>query len=135
MIGPTKIVVRYANGKTLKGYAHDFSPLARQFYVRRDPVNGKEGGQQVCMQDLKAVFFVHDFYGDNALEERKHFVSGSVLTGRKVEVTFMDGEILVGTTTGYDPERQGFFLFPADARSNNARAFVVMTAVKKVRFL
>ena len=45
MTGPAKIVVRYANGKTLKGYSHDFSPLARQFYVRQDPLKAQEGGQ------------------------------------------------------------------------------------------
>jgi hypothetical protein len=134
MTGPAKIVVRYANGKTLKGYSHDFSPLAKQFYVRQDPM-AQGGGQQVVVRDLKAVFFVRDFYGDNSLEERKHFVPGTALPGRKVEVTFNDGEVLVGATTGYAPERPGFFLFPADAKSNNVRVFVVMAAVKTVRFL
>jgi hypothetical protein len=135
MTGPAKIVVRYANGKTLKGYSHDFSPLARQFYVRRDPLNAQEGGQLVATSELKAVFFVRDFYGDNSLEERKHFVPGKALPGRKVEVTFHDGEVLVGTTTGYEAGRPGFFVFPVDAKSNNVRVFVVMAAAKHVRFL
>jgi hypothetical protein len=135
MTGPAKIVVRYANGKTLKGYSHDFSPLARQFCVRHDPVQAAGGGQQVIVRDLKAVFFVRDFYGDNSLEERKHFVAGKGLPGRKVEVTFNDGEVMVGATTGYEPERPGFFLFPADPKSNNVRVFVVMAAVKSLRFL
>jgi hypothetical protein len=135
MTEPAKIVVRYVNGRTLKGYSHDFSPFVRQFSIRRDPVQGQEGWQQVVVRDLKAVFFVRDFHGDNSLEERKHFVAGKVLSGRKIEVTFNDGEVLVGTTTGYDAERSGFFLFPADPRSNNSRVFVVMAAVKNVRFL
>jgi hypothetical protein len=64
------------------------------------------------VRDLKAVFFVRDFYDDNSLEERKHFMPGNSLPGRKNEVTFNDGEVLVGTTTGYDYERPGFFIFP-----------------------
>jgi hypothetical protein len=135
MVGPAKIVVRYADGKILKGYSHDFSPFSSQFHVRRHPVARTERGQQVFVRDLKAVFFVRDFYGDNSREERKHFVGGKVVSGRKVEVVFTDGEVLVGTTTGYDPQRLGFFLFPADTRSNNARVFVVITAIKIVRFL
>jgi hypothetical protein len=50
-------------------------------------------------------------------------------------VIFKDGEVLVGTTTGYDASRPGFFLFPADEKSNNERIFVVTAAVKTVRFL
>ena len=133
--GPAKIVVRYANGKTVKGFSHDFSPFAGQFYVRPDPISGQKGGQQVCVRDLKAVFFVRDFHGGNSLDERKHFLPGTVGSGRRVEVTFLDGEVLVGTTTGYDSQRPGFFLFPADTKSNNIRVFVVMAAVKTVRLL
>ena len=46
MIGPAKIVVRYVNGKTLKGYSQDFSPTAPHFHVRRnetvDPISGNK---------------------------------------------------------------------------------------------
>jgi hypothetical protein len=52
-----------------------------------------------------------------------------------VEVTFKDGEVLVGSTLGYDPNRQGFFVFPADPKGNNIRAYVVSSAVVKVRHL
>jgi hypothetical protein len=52
-----------------------------------------------------------------------------------VEVTFADGEILVGSTMGYDPNRQGFFLFPVDPKSNNMRVYAVCSAVKQVRNL
>jgi hypothetical protein len=62
-------------------------------------------------------------------------VAGKALSGKKIEVTFKDGEVLVGTTTGYDTQRPGFFLFPADDKTNNTRTFVVTAAVKGVRFL
>jgi hypothetical protein len=52
-----------------------------------------------------------------------------------VEVTFKDGEVLVGATLGYDPKRQGFFIFPADPKGNNVRVYVVSSFVEKVRYL
>jgi hypothetical protein len=50
----------------------------------------------------------------------------------KARITFFDGEILVGTTQGYTPERDGFFVVPLERDSNNLRIFVVSSAVKKV---
>ncbi|MEP6960100.1 MAG: hypothetical protein ABI980_15340 [Nitrospirota bacterium] len=135
MVGPVKIVVRHANGTILKGYSQDFSPTAQQFHVRRDAVGGSDPGQRVMIRDLKAIFFVRDFGGNSAYEEHKKFVAGAPLSGRKMEVTFTDGEVLVGTTTGYDAQRAGFFLFPVDARSNNVRIFIVQAVVRKVKFL
>lgn len=48
---------------------------------------------------------------------------------------FADGEDIVGTTMGYEPDRLGFFVVPVDPKSNNERCFVVMAAVKAVTFL
>lgn len=49
-------------------------------------------------------------------------------------MTFKDGEVLVGTTLGYDPHRSGFFIFPVDPQGNNLRVFAVVKSVAKVRF-
>jgi hypothetical protein len=135
MTGPAKIVVRYQNGSMLKGHAQDFSPSAQYFHVRAEGAQTSVPPTRVVMQELKAVFFVRDFVGNGSYKEGKAFVSGKPLSGRKVEVTFQDGEILVGTTTGYDPNRPGFFLFPADDKSNNVRMYIVSKAVKGVRFV
>lgn len=135
MTGPAKIVVRYRNGSMLKGYAQDFSPGAQYFHVRAEGGKTSSPPTRVVMQELKAIFFVRDFVGNGGYREQKSFVPGQPLSGRKVEVTFQDGEVLVGTTTGYDPTRPGFFLFPADDRSNNVRMYIVAKAVKGVRFV
>ena len=47
-------------------------------------------------------------------------------------VTFKDGEMLAGFTMGYNPNNQGFFLIPADPDSNNSRAYILNSALKKV---
>jgi len=130
---PIKIVVRYADGRVLKGYTQSFfpnKPVFRFFPISDQPT---QQAIDVHLKDLKALFFVRDFQGNASYDECKHFSEQRQPVGRKVELTFKDGEVLVGTTVGYDPHRPGFFLHPADPKSNNLRVFVVLAAVKKVR--
>lgn len=90
---------------------------------------------EVKVGDLKALFFVKDLVGDAAYNEAKAFTPEIRAMGRKVQVEFSDGETIVGTTQGYQPDRPGFFVVPVDPKSNNERCFVVMAAVKHVTFL
>ena len=86
-------------------------------------------------RDGSAFFMVRDFIGHSLYNERKKYVEEEKPSGKKVEVTFIDGEVLVGSTLGYDHNRQGFFIFPADPQSNKIRAYVVSSVVKKVRYI
>ncbi len=90
---------------------------------------------EVLVQELKAVFFVRDFWGDPNYQEEKKFPEGVKPSGRVVEVTFKDGEQIIGSTLGYDPRRPGFFLFPGDLNWNNLKIFVVSQAVTRVRYI
>jgi hypothetical protein len=129
-----KIVVRYSDGRLIKGFTQDFFPTKELFHLT--PLDNPSGGSiEVSMKDLKAIFMVVDFVGHPLFKERKKYVEGEKPSGRKVEVTFIDGEVLVGSTLGYDPKRQGFFIFPADPKSNNIRVYVVSSSVEKVRYL
>jgi hypothetical protein len=105
------------------------------FHVNRLGGNGPGDVIEVKLEDLKAVFFVRDFTGNAKHVERKQLAPGERSQGRLMEVTCKDGEVIVGTTTGYDPKRPGFFLFPIDPSSNNARVFVVTSSVRTARFL
>ena len=131
---PLKVVVRYLDGKIIKGFSHDFSPNKDRFHVYPADKSSSEG-TEIFFRALKALFFVRDFAGDAQYNERKEYTQEDKPSGRKIEVTFKDGEVLVGTTVAYDPNRPGFFFFPADPKSNNIRVFAVTTAVKKVRYL
>jgi len=132
---PTKVVVKYLNGKVLKGFMQDFSPNKDRFHLI--PVDKPSGGSiEVVVKYLKAIFVVRDFVGNPQYDERKKYVEGESPSGLKLEVTFTDGEVIVGSTVlGYDPKRQGNFIVPADPNSNNIRMFVVSSAVKSVRQL
>ena len=129
-----KVIVRYSDGRLIKGFTQDFFPTKKLFHLT--PVNNPAGKPiEVSLADLKAVFMVLDFVGHPLYKERKKYVEGEKPSGQKVEVTFMDGEVLVGSTLGYDPKRQGFFIFPADPKSNNIRVYIVSSFVEKVRYL
>jgi hypothetical protein len=131
---PVKVVAHYLNGELIKGSTQDFSPNKPLFHIYPTTKSNGEG-IKVLMKDLKAVFFVRDFVGDSTYNERKHFKDGENVPGKKLEVLFADDELLVGSTLGYDPNRQGFFLFPADSQTNNIRIFSIASALKKVHFL
>ena len=131
---PIKVVVRYLNGQVLKGFTQDFLPNKDRFHLHPAGKSSAES-LEIFTRDLKAIFFVQDFVGNPQYDERKKYTDADKPQGRKVEVTFVDGEILVGSTLGYDPKRPGFFLFPVYPKSNNIRVFAISPAVKNVRYL
>lgn len=132
---PVKVIVRYADGRRLKGYTQDFFPNKSIFHIQL--VDNPPGSEtiEVSMKDLKAVFFVREFEGNPQYQEKKTFPPGQKIAGRLVEVTFKDGEVLRGSTLGYDPNRPGFFFFPADPDSNNLRVFAIFQAIRRIQFI
>jgi hypothetical protein len=129
-----KVVARFSDGRLIKGFTDDFFPNKDRFHVV--PADNHSGQAiEVSTKDLKAIFLVRDFIGDSLYNERKNYTEGEKPSGKKVEVTFADGEVLVGSTLGYDARRQGFFIFPADPKSNNIRVYAICAAVEKVRYL
>jgi hypothetical protein len=121
-----------ANGRRLRGCVYDFSPLKDGFrLVEEGSPQGKS--TEISLKDLKAVFFVKDFKGNSKYKESQKIEDGKA--GRKIEIRFFDGEKIVGTTQAYNPNHKGFFVFPADAKSNSLRVFVVDWNVKDVKFL
>ena len=127
------VVARFADGAMLKGTTRDFSPNKPDFHVYPDG-DLRAGTVKVQMARLKAVFFVKTLEGDKGHVEDNSAPDGQP-QGRTIRVTFKDGEVLMGTTAGYAPDRPGFFFVPFDKQSNNLRVFVVRAAVAKVEFL
>lgn len=132
--GFQKIVVRYVDGDLVKGFTQDFHPSRAQFSLWPSIHAAKSDRLVIPMGRLKAVFFVRDFAGNAGYRERKTFTTKNG-HGRRIEVTFLDNETVLGTTLNYRPDGQGFFLIPVDTGGNNSRIFVVASAVRRVRFL
>ena len=126
------VVARFVDGRVLKGTTQDFAPHKPIFhlYVRDDPA---ARALAVPVGALKALFFVHTYEGiPKHVEDRD--IAKAKGQGRKIVVTFSDGELLCGFTAGYSKDKQGFFVIPVDLKSNNSRVYVVAAAMKKVEW-
>ena len=77
---------------------------------------------EVRTAELKAVFFVKDFAGNPEYKHFEEFDASTPAIGRRIKVLFSDGELLVGTTQGYQLGRAGFFVTPADPRPTSSAA-------------
>jgi hypothetical protein len=130
-----KIVVRYQDGKIRKGQTSDFLPTKPTFHLSLIDVPPGSPPVEVQVSEAKAIFFVKDFMGNQTHKNGVEFSEGKSAGGRKIMVTFKDGETLVGFTQGYDAKRSGFFVVPADTDSNNDRCFVIAGAIQKVSFI
>jgi len=122
-----RVVARFLDGQILRGTTLDFSPLREAFRL-----NDGATTHEVAISKLKAVFFVRDFAGDPAYDEKKGFHARQN-HGKKVLVEFADGETLYGYTLNYSSRGLGFFMFPGDPGSNNEKVFVVHAATRSVK--
>lgn len=73
--------------------------------------------------EIKAMFFLRDPNDTLPPEEASE---GSTLV-----VEFRDGEVIRGRSRAYNPERNGFFLYPHD-RSKNEKVFIVNSAIVSI---
>jgi hypothetical protein len=126
----SSVVARFVDGRVLKGTTHDFAPNKPAFHLH-GVCDASERGLVVPVASLKALFFVKSFEG-NAKHVENLDVAKAAGQGRRIIVTFADDEVVAGFTTGYAKDKQGFFVVPADPRSNNARIYVVTASVKSI---
>lgn len=111
-----KVVLRYRDGRTERVELDPIDATREMLTVRRDDTESAE----VPFSDLKAVFFPRAA-GDESLVPAG---------GMQISIEFNDGEVIRGLAQ-YNPERNGFFLFPAD-RSKNDRIFIVNSAIVSI---
>lgn len=122
-----QIVLHFLNGEIVKGNTHSFYPDRKWFLV-----TDRSSGQTIMVDTakLKAIFFVKTFDGNPAYRERYDIERTGL--GKKVLVSFKDGETLIGYTTALSPDRTGFYLFVSDPLSNNEKVFVITAAAEDV---
>ena len=109
------IVLRYRDGRTERVPRADINADEKFVAITHDGAT-----INVPFSELKALFFPRtspDHEPDPA-------------TGSTISVEFADGEVIRGIAH-YNPERNGFFLFPHD-RSKNDRIFVVNSAIVSI---
>jgi len=127
------VIARRLDGQVLKGTTHDFAPIKPTFHMAVRSDSGTRT-MEIPINALKAVFFVKSFEG-NPQRPANYDFDITRGQGRRVIVTFTDGELIAGFTVGYNPGKPGFFLMPADPGDNNERVFVVNSAVKSLQWV
>lgn len=112
-----QVVLRYRDGRVEHASLEPIDASHELLRVKRE--DGSEG--EVPFSLLKAVFF--------PLADPAH-PRPVTANGSTIAVEFSDGEIIRGIAN-YNPERNGFFLYPHD-RSKNDRIFVVNSAIVSI---
>jgi hypothetical protein len=77
--------------------------------------------ERIATRRLKAVFFL--------LPPGSRVPASE---GPKLRVTFSDERQVAGFAPGYSPTDSGFFMIPADTRTNTARIYIFRAAVKNI---
>jgi hypothetical protein len=125
-----EVVARYIDGRVVKGISLDVDPAKPTCHVRA----AEQGTMTVRLADLKALFFVKSLAGNREHHEAMAVDAGDPRSrgAVRLELTFADGERIVGLTVRYPPIKPFFYVVPADQKSNNIRILVNRAAVKRM---
>ena len=123
------MIARFKDGSLIKGKIHDFFIDNSKF--RFETTKGER--RKISVEELKAIFWVKDFQGNK--NHRDKFNFDLDIGGRRIRVRFFDGELIIGHTIGYSPNKPGFFMVPLDTESNNKGVFVIKSATEIIEFL
>lgn len=127
-----EVIARLASGLVIRGVNADFNPERPTFRV-----TPSEGGRgvELKVRDLKALFFLKRPPGSTDLRRAPGWVPppDPVRDGKKIAVSFQDGETMVGYTLGYRREKVGFYFYPAADDNPNERVWICAAAVADVK--
>ena len=114
--GEHRVVVHTVEGQVLRGSLVDVDLDSAEV-----PLGGGGGVQLIPASRIKAIFFMLLPGGNPPPPE-----------GKKVRVTFRDGRQVAGFSGDYDERHTGFFMIPADSRTNTGRIWVYRNATRQV---
>lgn len=115
--GEHRVVVHTVAGPLKRGVLRDPDMDADRF----DLVLPNGGVEAIAVNLIKAVFFMMA-PGQQAPQPE----------GKRTTVTFEDGRQLSGFCSEVQGSAPGFFVLPADSRTNTARIYVLRAAVKDI---
>ncbi len=133
---PNRVVAHFLDGRCLRGYTLDFLPNQAYFTLCQTLADLQRGGTPIYLQELKAVYFV------KRLDTTEHTGATTLPLDQKlgpssrgIIVKFKDGELFLGATQAYSPDRPGFFVQPLDPNTNNERIYILRAATQIVHTL
>ncbi|WP_242392616.1 DUF6982 domain-containing protein [Anaeromyxobacter oryzisoli] len=116
--GVHRVVIHTVEGQVKRGVLEDADLAASELALAPAPGAAPE---PLATGNVKAIFFMLS-HGEHA----------SAPSGRKVRVTFADGRQVAGFSPDYQEGTAGFFMIPADTRTNTARIWVYRAAARAV---
>jgi hypothetical protein len=114
--GEHRVIVHTIEGQVKRGVVRDVDLLDSVI-----PLELQSGTERIPAGRVKAIFFMT--------------TSGArqpAPSGQKIRVTFGDGRQIAGYSTDFRGSEAGFFLVPADNRTNTARIYVFRSSVQSV---
>jgi hypothetical protein len=125
-----RVIARFRDNRLVPGYTNDFHPSKPYLNLATSPDGADIRFTQVAQ--LEALYFM---CGSDEETRRHAQPPAGVTHGRKIEVTLPNGDVIVGSTLNYRRDGNGFFVHPADPRSESSRVFVTAGGIRHVRFL
>ena len=116
--GSCRVVLHTVDGQVRRGLLTDASLDAADLTLHPQGAGAPEA---IPTDGIKAIFFMLA-PGEKAPAPE----------GRKVRVTFRDGRQVAGYSPDYREGAFGFFMIPADTRTNTGRIWVYQAAVRQV---
>jgi hypothetical protein len=116
--GLHRVVVHTTEGQVKRGSLSDPDLAASELILSPQPSGAPEA---LPADRVRAIFFMLGAGEKPPAPE-----------GVKVRVTFKDGRQVAGFSPDYEPDAGGFFMIPADTRTNTARIWVYRGAVRQV---
>ena len=134
-----KVVIRYTDGRVLRGFAPKRNDTALEDTLPDSLVVKESDGKpvKVVASNIKAIFFVKSFEGDQDYTEFKVFSGRPSGKGVWVRVRFQDGEVIEGVAPNcFETYSKAlFYITPPDPRSNNQGVLVSKHYLKEMEVL
>jgi hypothetical protein len=142
-----KVVIHLDGGKVIKGYIDFDGSNPIECFKASDPdVSGaisvrsldmKEPAPAIRVRDIKAIFVVKSFRGDQKRRGLRFYSNGPALGSIWAEIQFKDHEIIEGLIENSAQHLlgDGFLLKPSDPGSNNLCIYVNKAAIANYRVL
>jgi hypothetical protein len=116
--GEHRVIIHTVEGQVKRGTIRDLNLLDEVLLLEQQTGFAPE---RIPCKRVKAIFFMLPTGARQPQAE-----------GQKVRVTFNDGRQVAGFSRDFKSANPGFFMIPADNRTNTARIFVYRSSVQAV---
>jgi len=114
--GERRVVVHFLDGQVRRGSVRDLDVAAGNV-----PLESAGSVENIPVDRLKAIFFMRAPGSGKPSE-----------IGQRIRLMFQDGRQVLGFSTDYQTGDPGFFLIPADLKTNTERIFVYRWSVYSI---